>query len=378
MLDRPALSPRARSILDLARHDRVAALKRVGELTLEEQVALVCGAPLARRAELLDLLPLPERAIPMIPEAELCFTVKAVGVESAAWLLEYATSEQVVACVDLDAWRGDVPDRATLDTWIDVLAETGSDSLLRSIHALDPELIVLFLKGRIGVSQKPNDEDWQPPPQAQTLDGQFYFVALAANDDLAAIITLLRTLFERDYWTYFRMMQGVVWELDTENVEWARRWRLARLEDLGFPSWEEAMNIYRYLAPGERAKLPGDAHPLDVTEWHLPVWVPGLPTQRDARQPIFRAIAQLGDDERRASFYALIALANAVAVADRMTLSDAEATPRAIEKTAHFSSLGLAFVAAENGIEPVDVLRRVPLERLFRVGANLDPEAAKP
>ena len=52
------------------------------------------------------------------------------------------------------------------------------------------------------------------------------------------------------------MMLGVIWELETETEEWARRWRLARLEDLGFPRWEEAMGVYRYLDPGDRAALP--------------------------------------------------------------------------------------------------------------------------
>ena len=377
MENKSALSSDTRGLLDLARRDRIAAVKQVSDLALEEQVALVCDAPVSRRAELLGLLPLPESVIPAIPEAELCFTVKAIGIESADWLLEYATREQVVACVDLDAWSGDLPDRVVLSSWIDVLAETDSESLHRSLQALDPELVVLFLKSRIAVIQKTNDDDWQPPEGGQTLDGQFYFIALAENDDVAAIVTILRTLFERDYWTYFRMMLGVIWELETENEEWARRWRLARLEDLGFPRWEEAMGVYRYLDPGDRAALPIGTRPLDVSEWRLPVWVRDLPAAHDAQHPIFRAIAQLDDDERHACFYAFVALANKVAVADRMTLSDAEATPVALEKAAQFTSLGLEHVAAGNAIGPVDALRKVPLERLFRIGANLDPDAAR-
>ena len=59
-------------------------------------------------------------------------------------------------------------------------------------------------------------------------------------------------------------------------------------------------------------------------------------------------------------------------------LGDAESTPRAIEKTARFASDGLEFVAAELGLEAVEILRRVRIERLFRLGANLDPEGARP
>ena len=89
-------------------------------------------------------------------------------------------------------------------------------------------------------------------------------------------------------------------------------------------------------------------------------------------------IAALEDEERRTAFHALVALANKIAVADRMALSDAESTPRAIEKAARFASGGLEFLAREHGLDPIEVLRRTPLDRVFRVGANLEPDAAKP
>ncbi len=227
--------------------------------------------------------------------------------------------------------------------------------------------------------QKPDDaEGWDPPPKSQTLEGQFHFVPLDESDDAAALVTLLRGLFEEDYWSYFRLMQGVIWELDSDCQEWAQRWRAGRLQDLGFPPWEEAMDVYRFIAPEERARVPEEARPLDVAAWQLPVWLPLLPDTGGPETRIFRAIAQLGEEERRAAFYAFVAVANKVAVADRMPLSDAESTPRAIEKAARFASEGLAHVAEQRGLPDPDVLRRVPLERLFGIGANLDPLSARP
>jgi hypothetical protein len=61
-----------------------------------------------------------------------------------------------------------------------------------------------------------------------------------------------------------------------------------------------------------------------------------------------------------------------------MELGDAESTPIAIEKAADFASVGLEFISTELGLDPADVLRRVPLQRLFSVGANLEPERAHP
>ena len=364
--------PQIRRIFELVRADPPAATQAMGELSLDAQVALVCEAPHPRRAELLGLLPAPEQVIPRIPAAELCFTIKALGLADAPWILEYATPEQVVACIDLDGWSGSSPDHQSLQAWFDALGETGSEAFLRSIRAVDPEVLSLHLRRRIEVELKPSDDDWEPAPGSQTLEGQFYFSARNDGDDLASISRMLHLLFTHHYWFYFRMMQSTIWELDSDNEEWALRWRTGRLEDLGFPPWEESMGIYGHLRPDQLSAIAGDTHLLDVQEWKMPVWIPSLPAAgAGAESLVFQTIAQLEDGERQACFYAFIATANKVAVADRMSLSDAEATPRAIEKAARFISDGLAFIASENGLDPVEVLRRVRLDRLFRVGTNL-------
>jgi hypothetical protein len=173
------------------------------------------------------------------------------------------------------------------------------------------------------------------------------------------------------------MMQGAVWELDSGNEEWALRWRIGRLQDLGFPPWDEAMSIDRFVEADEWAAIPEDGRPLSIGEWHLPQWIPSLPAAADSTHLIFRTIPLLDDEERRSAFYAFVAIANKVAVADRMKLSDAEFTPRAIEKAAQWVSAGLEHIAEAHRTEAVEILRRVPMERLFRVGANMNPDRAR-
>jgi len=378
MPDLPSSLTDARGVLELARKDRAAAAKAVAELDLDAQVALVCDAPVGRRPQLLDLAPAPEELVPRMPDAELCFTVKAVGLGSASWLLELATPEQIVASLDLDAWTGPDPDVAKLDEWLEAMATIPDDALQRAVSALDPELLVLYIGARVAVFQKPDDDEgWDPPAGSRTLDGQFHLAALRDGDDLAGILRILDLLFQRDYWTYFRLLQGGIWELPTENAEWALRWRTGRLQDLGFPDFDEAMGLYRYLSPEERGAAPEGPPALDVPEWHLPVWIPALPEGADSAHLLFRTLARLAAEERRAAFFAFVAVANKLAVADRMELSDVETTPRAVEKAATWISRGLEHVSTENGLDAETVLRRATLERLFRVGANLDPEAAR-
>lgn len=369
----------ATGLLRLMRSDRAAAVKAVAELGTQGQVALVCGAPVSQRSDLLDLLPDPAQVIPLLPEAELCFTVKAMGLESAAWLLDYSTPEQVVAAIDLDVWHDHAPHSAQLDAWLDALASTSDETLLRSITHMDAELVVQWLRDRIYVEQKPSgDDDWQEPERGQTLDGAFYFVVLREKDDAEAIVRALTVLWNGDYWTYFRLMLAVIHELPTENQEWALRWRNARLQDLGFPPWDESMALYHHLRPHDLTRLPEDSRPLDVETWRLPVWLPQLPESAGGANLVFRAIANLDEEERTAAFYAFVAVANSVAVADRMPLSDTETTPDAIAKAARWIDRGIVHIAEAHTLEHVEVLRRVPLEHLFRVGANLDPKAARP
>jgi hypothetical protein len=368
---RPSLLPETRRLLKLAREDEAAAERAVAALSLEAQTNLVCEAPPSHRHKLLALAPEPAAVIPLIPVAELCFTVKALGLWDASWILEHATSEQIVACFDLDAWSDLTPDREALETWLAALAEAGEEPLLRAVQSLDPELIVLYLRDRIDVHLISKDQSLEVPEGAQTLEGQFYVVPKKAGDDVATVLRLLDALFRNDYWLYFRMLQGVSWELESELEEWALRWRTGRMEDLGFPPWDEAMRIYGYLRPGERSRIPQDIHPLDVREWHLPVWMPELPVAAESRYSLFRAAAELEADERRAFFYSFVAIANKVAVADALDLGDSETLQGAIDKAASRASRGLEHLALENGLQLPDVLRRVTLERLFRVGTSL-------
>ncbi|HIM02814.1 MAG TPA: hypothetical protein EYG46_17695 [Myxococcales bacterium] len=369
---------RSKKILVLARKDKRAAATALKHLSLDEQVALVCETSLQRRSAMLELLDQPEDVIPLIPEAELCFTIKAVGITDGSWILEHATESQLVACADLDAWQGIVPNIDSMGSWLEIFAEAGEETLLRAAHSIDTELWVLYLRDRILVELKPNDnESWQPPAGGQTLDGQFYFTARRDSDDVAAIAQLLAKLFVADYWLYFRLMQGTEWEMDSDLEEWAMRWRSGRLQDLGFPTWDDAMRIYGFLRPDKRAELPTENITLDGAEFALPVWVPPLPATHDAKHAIFRAAAKLDTDERQAFFFSLITLANKVAMADGVALGDLETLPNTIEKIATLASLGLEFVATEHGIDLATAVRRANLERLFRVGANLDRTRAE-
>ncbi len=365
------------ALLSMARRDP----RRVGRLLAGQphdvQVAVVCQIPPADRPKLLEELPEPERVIPALPEGELCFTLKAAGVHDSAWIVEYANDEQVTACVDLDAWSDFDLDSEKLHRWFRCFVEAGDEAVLRIVEALDAEVCIWWLQDRLVVVQRLVPEtEFEPPSGAKTLDGTFFLVAKRDGDDLATPLRLLTLLYESRHDLYERLLLGVLFEVPAENTEWALRWRSGRLADLGFPPREETLGLYAPLRPGEMENAAAFSPRTEA--WRLPVWTPPLPEARPDAPEIFKVAAELSDEDRRAFLFSLLALANGVAVADRLPLGDPESVPGAMEKGANTASRGMVEIARRRNCPPREVLATTPLPFLFLVGHALDrSESAK-
>ena len=154
-----AFAPEARRLLKLARTDRRSAEREHAALTPEQQATVICVASLPIRRQMIELLPDPESVIPLIPEAEFCYTCRSIGLEDANWLLPMATDSQLVTGFDLDVWSGLQVDPKRLDLWMNALAGTDEETILRAARAIDPELLVIFLREHVDVSMKPSEQD---------------------------------------------------------------------------------------------------------------------------------------------------------------------------------------------------------------------------
>ena len=176
-----AFVPEARRLLKLARSDRRSAERELAALTPELQATVICEASLSIRRQMIELLPDPEAVIPLIPEAEFCYTCRSIGLEDASWLLPMATDAQLVDRLRPRRLEG-APGRPETPRPLDGGARRDGrrDHAAQSARAIDPELLVIFLRQHLDVSLKPSeqdDPDWSPPDRSQTLEGQFYFVA---------------------------------------------------------------------------------------------------------------------------------------------------------------------------------------------------------
>ncbi len=350
-------------LLRLVRSDRDAARAALAALDPEAQAQACLEVRPELRVEFLMALERPEEVVPLLPDQELCFTARATGMEEAPFLLELATPRQVQACLDLDTWTGFDFDPERGNEWLDALVEAGPETVVRGLEAIDPEIWVLLYRSFTEVAVLGKEDE--RPPGWLTVDGTVYW-NLHGDADPSRVQQVVMALLDQAPHLYWQLVYALIYEHPTECEEWALRWRTGRLADQGFPDLESAMRVYRPLRPEEAPvwEAPPETGAL-VTVENLPRQLQGSLLGEALRKlPAQRAGDILGY---------VLAVANSLAVADRMRLSDVDAIPHALEKAVRGIDLGLRELARVRNQAPADALdKTVPLD-LFRIGATLDP-----
>lgn len=352
----------------LVRTDRDAAKRFLAELPVPQQTRAICELPAERRADALALAPDPGAVVRLMPEIDLCATAVATGPERSGWFLTHATGDQLVACFDLDGWRRLEIDEERIDAWLTGLADAGDATLLRAARAFDSELLALWARRHLEFFFRPGqDEDWEAPDDTRTLDGEYHYRPRHSDTDLELPLRILHLLFENDQLLYLSLVHDIAAGGEVGDEEEAFRWRHGRLVDLGFPTRDEALSAYSWLDPDTSLRLPDES--ADWEDAADPV--PAMQDRPLLPFPLFDAVAALSAEERDLALVGFMQLANKVLVAEGMSLGDPDAVRQAMARAAELASRGLEALSEKNGRDELSIMRHVPLEHLFRVGANL-------
>jgi hypothetical protein len=227
-------------LLLLARRDRPAALSQLRRLAPGEQARACSELRPELRSEFLMLCDSPEQVVPLLPEADFVHTIRSGGMSEAGWLVELATDPQLVACFDLDCWEGYELQVGRVHEWVDALIEAGRPTLTRALGATDLELWLLALRAETDVAVVGKEDD--PPDGSFTPDGMVYF-GVPEGVSPHRVHETVHATFELDQPLYWRIVYGLIFESGADVEEYALRWRVARLQDLGFPDREQAMRV---------------------------------------------------------------------------------------------------------------------------------------
>jgi len=359
-------------LLRRGRRDRRSARELMRGRTPAELASACQDLRPESRNELLMLMDAPEQVVPLLPEAELCITIRAGGMSEAAWLLELATAEQRQACVDLDVWSETHLSHARATEWIDALIEAGRETLVRGLTELDPEFWILSLQ-RMADLVVVGRED-ERPEGFFTEDGVVYFRG-QCDEDFARIKEVMQTAFSQAQPHYWKLVYGMLFELPSETEEYAKRWRDGRLADLGFPDFEWAMRVYSPLHVDEVETLDTDA----LEGASAGALVPQAELPRQLRGTLVgEALSELPPERAADVIGYILGVANAVAVADGLSLGDGESVPRSLEKAVHGIDRGLRELAQRTATSPARLLETTRPLDLCRLGFTLDHVVREP
>ncbi len=362
----------ARELTELARREPAALGARVRALTVRQQAELALRLPAAERLELLLHAPKPMQLVRALPDAELYLTAREVGPHDALPLLALASAAQIEHLLDLESWRGDRFDAARSGAWVALLLESGEPTLRRFLRSVDDELLVLLLQRWLAIRQIESEDGPEvhgPGIGASgdergfvSPDGQ-HWVAPKIAEHVPAARRLLQMFFVEQPQRYQRLLWSALWELPSDVEEHALHWRNSRLEEHGFPPWDEALSVYA--PPSGQRSHPEPAQP-ERPE--------GLPAPRSPLRVLsgpgllVPAMERLSPALRERALHETVVLANRLMVADGADPGDPAAHQRMLEKAAGYVGIALERRGAVDASRAAREIERIPMMELFREG----------
>ena len=326
----------------------------------------------------------------MDPQA-LYSLIHEAGVNDAYELVWMASGDQVQAMVDFDCWTRDTLDMERFADWLDLLLQRDDDGFSEMMEAMDPETIVIWLREHVQVFFWEEDVDLLDMIDAPVMtspDGVYAIVVPEEESIGATLRLLLDRMYAHDLVMGHRYLEATRWELTSDMAERAFMLREARLGDLGFVPFHEAMEVYAWLVPQQwvaqtRARATAADAPLMVIAegGRLPPvdhQVQWLEQQQvaDGGSRFMRAMGKLAEVVPPESLEPLAesllsqfrALVNRVHVADLGNPGDMAAARNAGERAERALGLGLELAAGDDDRLAARVLATTPLREIHRAG----------
>ena len=356
----------------LARDEPKKLTAYLQQMTVKQQADLALRLDASERIALLMHSPKPMRLVRALPEQDWFLTVRELGPAESGVLLKLAASPQLIHLMDLESWRGDRFDEARAGAWLALLIAAGEAPVRRLLRDADETLLALILRRWLklfpleyedgaeihghGLGDMGTEDGMTAP------DGYHLFSPL--NPEHAAAAQRIMQLFFVDQpERYQRACWAAIWELPSELEEQAYEWRCKRLEEYGYPPFDEALTVYA--APGTSVKISGPP-PVEDQD--------GLGASRRALMPnwgprdLAMATDRLDPALRERVLHETVALANRLLVADGADPGELLHHRAALIRASGY--IGIAFQArgADEPAAIADRLAETPVVELFREG----------
>lgn len=332
----------------------------------------------ARRAEELFDSSDPSHAIRALPGDEFFYVLHELGFPDAIEVLQHGTPEQVRTALDFALWDRDQLSVDRADEWLGAMVEAPYETVGAWIQGLDIEMVALLFRKRMRVYDVSVEEPPDEPEGSMmnTPDRLFVLDLLGEGDEPRITARLVDSLYRHDQSFMRRVLVGTRSELDAELEELSFRWRSGRMADYGFVDFYEALEVYRELDPttvqiGESGPAGARAATEREESNHLRVPM-ALAERLTTGTPFARAVGGITTAEEVGELhFALVALANRILSADRVTPGDDAAAGPVLARMAATLDIAVELLARGSEDRAVAAVRTIPLVRLFRLGVTL-------
>jgi hypothetical protein len=350
--------------------DPKEAQKIFNSLPVKDQLDIVLRARGKERLHHLFLSEQPEQLVQQLPGLEVFLTVKEIGEKDCLDFISLTTPEQFQYMLDLDFWKRDQLDPEKVLHWMEILLESGEKKVAQFIHSTDFELIGLLLEKFLRVITLEGEPiEVRDRVPLFTLD-QHYFIDFKGKGVREIFQPFLEILYRVDEKGYRGLLDSLIMELESELEETGYRLRNGRLADYGFPDFEEALEIYRFVNPDslKGEKCTPQVRDLEETEKGSPTFY--LTFQNEG--PFLSSVLSRIDDPREQERLnrEIATLCNKAIVAEGLDLSNLAGMERVIRKVYHFLNLGLQYLSREEEGTAFEILRSLSMQRLFQCGVS--------
>lgn len=318
--------------------------------------------------------PDPKAIVRSIPPQVLYHGILAKGIEESREIICLASQDQFIRFLDYDAWPRDNLSLKSAMQWLKAMRVRGQQAMAERYRQLDEEYQIALLEGKVKIY---SEEDVEALPDAQRdrliglpCNEAFYEVLTTDQEEEEFIIALVNAFLSYDVQYAYSLLAHAAFVPPNENEHTQSQFRRARLEEDGFVTYEESLQVF-YPIDVEAMRAEWKLSSADKSsDWLIPI--------EDESEPFIERVVKFGIGQGRwtqeqgvAFQQGCLHLANAISTATDVEPGDIKGMNRLLLQIRAMLSLGLEYVSdGKEGIA-IEILRSVYPRQLFQAGLTV-------
>lgn len=340
------------------------------KLDFDKKLSRLRSVPIGNKMELITEDPDGRKLTQALSPQEYYLFIKDIGENDSLPLLSYASPAQCAFTLDMELWDKWEFSVEKAFRWIEHLLACSEEEAMRLLTNLDPELLQLFLLEEIEVGADTGEMSTDAERLGNwdhTFDN-IYFITFRNDKHSRLTGALLDIVYRLDHQFYLDLMEGCRGALKHEIEEQCYQFRNARLADLGFPEYEQAIEIYVPIKPDHYS--PSEPKiALEASEIHE-VFFPAVV---DSESLLGYCLAHAQSASLKQEMEALI---NSALIAEHGGLPDEDSMGSTLTRVHGWLNIALEYLSGASPERAVDIMKTERLKRLFQLGCGIVQEIA--